>query len=264
MYQAHSLSKQQVKIILVETETPGNLGATARAMKTMGFTELRLVKPKRAESRDALARAVNAEEILLAAPHFKSLSEAIADCTLVYGTSGQIESLDQCKLTPRELASRLFSTHASLTDDIGSQDSIAIVFGRESSGLTRSELALCNAQVRIPSDPLCPSLNLASAVQIICYELSIACSADRPKILNARTRSHQEDDLATQTQLELFLSTLESLAVEIGALDPYNPRQMMTHFRRLFLRAEPRTRELNLLLNVLKRTNQRIGSRRSP
>ena len=160
-----------LRVILVETETPGNLGASARAMKSMGLTNLRLVKPHRRNSGEALARAMSARDVLNHAQEFSSLAEAIADCDLVIATSGKIKTLDLPRYTPRQAAKLLWDferVHQS-QDSTDISKSPAVVFGRESRGLTRSEVSLCHGYITIPTHPDCPSLNLASALQVIAY-----------------------------------------------------------------------------------------------
>ena len=269
--------KSRIKMILVETETPGNLGASARAMKSMGFTQLRLIKPRRLKSRDALARAVNAEEVLAEAKVYEHLSLALADCQLTFGTSGQIESLDQTRYTPRQLAQRLCADLLAPLNLLQHKPhhpppTVGIVFGRESRGLSREELSLCQAQVRIPSHPSCPSLNLASAVQIICYDLSIALDARSSEAIPQNIHLKDEgpsqlirdhsSPLASHQQLEILFRSLESLAINTGALDPSQPRQMMRHLRELFTRATPRESEASLMISLLKRAQKSLRSHR--
>jgi tRNA (cytidine32/uridine32-2'-O)-methyltransferase len=239
-------SLSQIVVILVETETPGNLGASARAMKSMGLTSLRLVNPSRRESRDAYVRAVYAQDVLQHADHFATLNEAIADCAIVIGTTGKIERLDQPRYTPKELVSFLHTYHSTAK--------IALVFGRESQGLTVEELSLCHAHVRIPTNPACPSLNLGSAVQVLCYELFVGLLIEP-----STSPSTSQVELASHEQLTYLLTQLETLAVKVGALNSSKPGQMMRKMRELFGRSTPRKAELNLLINVFKRLLKKLA-----
>lgn len=245
-----------IHIVLVETETPGNLGASARALKNMGLRHLRLVNPKRVESREAQARAVHAQDILKQALVYTDLKTALADCSLVIGTSGQIETLDQPRYTPRALAEYL-SQELKQQNLIGP---IALVFGRESKGLNKEELALCHAHIRIPSDSECPSLNLASAVQLICYELLVTLT-DSSELGQSELNAQPGQQRATHGQQDYFLSQLELLAIQVEALNPEEPRQMMHKMQALFLRAQPRRAELDLLLNLIKRVLGKLAKK---
>ncbi len=257
---------EYLKIVLVETETPGNLGASARAMKTMGFHHLTLVRPYKKDSREAWARAVHAQDILEQAQVCDNLESALTDCTLVIGTSGKIESVDQKRFSPRTLAEYL-----RIEIDEQQHTKIAIVFGRESKGLTLSELSLCHAHIRIPTHPDCPSLNLGAAVQLICYELFVANLAGLQNSLSEGAKVAQNNAqeqlgfhsmhnqektdiiLATQAQQNYLLAQLENLAIQVGALNPKRPRQMMTKLRTFIYRAQGRKAEIDLLINLVKR-----------
>jgi len=155
---------ESLRFILVETTHSGNIGAAARAMKTMGFNKLRLVRPCKFLSADSLARASGADEILREAEVFDSLKEAVADCAQVYGSSARSRSLEWSASTLPQVAERIVS-------DLENHPApSAVVFGRERSGLSNEELALCNGRLWIPSNPDFSSLNLGSAVQVVAYE----------------------------------------------------------------------------------------------
>ena len=169
----NSVTLHNIKIILVETTHPGNIGASARAMKTMGLGALRLVNPKLFPSADATVRAAGADDILSEAEIYDSLADAVGDCKYLYGTSTRKRSL-QCEvLSPESATNEIINV---MDNDIN----IGIVFGRERTGLTNSELDLCNKMVAIPTNPEFSSLNIASAVQIICYEIIKKISHYRP------------------------------------------------------------------------------------
>lgn len=244
---------KNLKIILMEPETPGNIGASARAMQCMGLHRLRLVNPKRYPSREASARAVGATEILDRVQLYSCLRDAIADCDWVFGTSGQIESLHLPKYSPRDAAEEVVK-HAQR------YRSPAVIFGRESRGLTLEELSLCHAIIRIPTSPMATSLNLGSAVQIICYELWTAHMSRAPSTPTEEMMGHQEA-LASAGQRDHLLTLIETLAIELGALDPENPRQMMKRLRMLFSREQATQSELSLLQSILKRALKAAQSR---
>lgn len=166
-----------IKIILVGTTHPGNIGASARAMKTMGLTQLYLVQPKLFPNAEATARASGADDILANARVFDSFEKAIKDCHFVFGTSTRNRSIPWPLFSPESAAKET----ARLVQE---QSSVAIVFGRESSGLANSELELCNAMIQIDSNPEFASLNIASAVQIIVYEVR--------KLVLAGVTSHED------------------------------------------------------------------------
>ena len=156
--------QNHIRIVLVETTHPGNIGAAARAMKTMGFYDLHLVRPKIFPHADATARAAGADDILESAKMHESLADALSECSIVFATSARIRTLPCPMLSPSEAIPEIIEFAAR-------QVSVALVFGRESSGLTNEELDLCNKMITIPTGDQFSSLNLASAVQIICYEV---------------------------------------------------------------------------------------------
>ena len=154
-----------IKIVLVNTTHPGNIGAVARAMKTMGLERLALVSPQRFPSAECTARAAGADDLLAGAEVFFSLEKAVADCELVFGTSARTRSIAWPEVTPEAAATQILA-------HVGSDSRAAILFGRESLGLSNEQLELCHAMIRIPTNAEFASLNIASAVQIICYELN--------------------------------------------------------------------------------------------
>lgn len=228
-----------VKIVLVGTTHPGNIGATARAMKNMGVNDLALVRPKYFPHEDATARASGALDVLETASVVESLDDALADCTWVAGTSARSRTIGWPSLSPRECAERVMAE-----SDRGRP---AIVFGPEKSGLTNEHLDRCHALLTIPTDPGFSSLNLAMAVQVATYELRVASlGAPDP------TSGHDEHvPLATGEELERFYAHLEGILTTTGFLDPENPRHLMRRLRRLFARAEPDQNEINILRGIL-------------
>lgn len=232
----------QTRIVLVNTSHPGNIGAVARAMKNMGLQQLRLVQPQRYPSAEATARASGADDLLAGARCYQTLDDAIADTTLVIGASARCRTLPLPMLDPRACA--------TMTARQADSSRVAILFGRERSGLTNEELDRCHYLVQIPSNPDYPSLNLAAAVQVIAYELRMA--AVMPGL-----PAEPEPDYASAAQLEQFYAHLEQTLVELEFLDPENPRQLMRRLRRLFGRARPDQNEINILRGILAAAGKR-------
>jgi tRNA (cytidine32/uridine32-2'-O)-methyltransferase len=227
-----------VKIVLVETSHPGNIGAVARAMKTMGLRELALVKPKVFPSPEATARASGADDLLERALVHDSLAAAIGDCGFVVGTSARLRSLPCPTLTPRECAARVCE-HSSHTK-------VAIVMGPEKSGLTNEHMSMCRYLVHIPTHPDYGSLNLAMATQVICYELRMMALGEA-----ARVPYERDAPLATASEVEGFQAHLERVLTEAKFLSPEHPTQLKLKLRRLFQRAELDRNEVNILRGVL-------------
>lgn len=241
-----------VRIVLVGTTHPGNIGATARAMKNMGLRDLALVRPKYFPHEDATGRASGAEDLLENADVFDSLDDAIADCNFVAGTSARARTIGWPTMAPRECAERILSE--------AQKGRPAIVFGPEKSGLTNEDLDRCHTLLRIPTDPEFSSLNLAMAVQVLSYELRIASLAETPG--DSGHDSHVPR--ATAGELEHYYAHLERVLLDTGFLDPENPRQLMRRLRRLFARAEPDQNEVNILRGILSAVERdRHGSKRS-
>ena len=231
-----------IRIILVGTTHPGNIGAVARAMKNMGLSDLMLVEPRYFPHAEAAARASGAEDILDTARVVSSLEEAISDCTFVTGASARSRSIGWPSMAPRECAARLAEESAHST--------VAAVFGPEKSGLTNEHLDLCNTLLSIPTDPDFSSLNLAMAVQILTYELRLAGQ----QALQA-PQAQPDSPPATAGELEYFYEHLEQVLHASGFLDPDNPRLLMRRLRRLFVKAEPDKNEINILRGILTALN---------
>ncbi len=231
---------KNIRIVLVETSHPGNIGAVARAMKNMCMTELYLVQPKIFPSADATARASGADDLLANAVICETIQEAIADCEVVVGASARSRSIAVPELPPRECAEKMA---------VDAQDKkIAILFGRENSGLKNHELDLCQSLLSIPSNPEYSSLNLAAAVQVVCYELRIATNTEvvKPQEL--------EDPLANSAQMESFFEHLYQTLEEIGFLNPEKSTSIMRRLRRVYHRAKLDTKELDILRGILKKS----------
>ncbi|MDT0634362.1 RNA methyltransferase [Spectribacter hydrogenoxidans] len=229
-----------VRIVLVAPQHPGNIGAAARAMKAMGLADLALVAPDRFPHAAATARAAGADDVLAGARVVDHLDAALTDCTLVIGTSARSRRLPWPVVDAREAAYRTMSNGGPT----------AIVFGRERSGLTNEELDRCHVHLQIPCNPDFASLNLAAAVQLVCYELRMAAAPGPGP-------SPEAPPLATAAELEGLYDHLEAVARAGDFLDPDEPRHMMRRFRRLLGRRQLEAAELRLLRGLLRALDPR-------
>lgn len=237
-----------IRIVLVNTTHPGNIGGAARAMKNMGLSRLYLVAPKEYPSEKATWRSAGATDVLENAVVVDTLDEAIAGCGLVVGTSARERRIPWPLLDPRECG-------VQVANEAGTHE-VALVFGREDRGLTNEELHKCNFHVHIPSNPDYSSLNLATAVQVITYEVRMAwLQASEGKTLT----QHQWDFPPAEAQsLDAYYEHLQQTLVDLGFLDPENPKQTMTRLRRLYNRVRLDQMELNILRGVLTATRNHI------
>lgn len=242
-----SFLKKRVRVVLVETSHPGNIGAVARSMKTMSLERLYLVNPLTYPNAEATSRASGADDVLAGAQVCQSLNEALEGCSFIVGTSARQRRIEWPLLSARECAQQV-SHHASEGD-------IAIVFGRERSGLKNEELDLCHAMMNIPTSQDYTSLNLASAVQIVAYELFLSCS-------DVVTRDKNAEERATHEQMEGFFSHLWEALVATEFLDPQNPGQLKRRLRRIYSRAHLTRNEVNTLRGVLTSTLDKTKSLR--
>ncbi len=235
---------ERLRVVLVNTSHPGNIGATARAMKNMGLSQLYLVEPLQFPSDEAHARAAGAGDVLQQAQVVGSLEQALAGCRLAFGCSARVRHLPWPLLEPQACAEQIVST-------LGEGAEVALVFGREHSGLTNDELQRCQFHVHIPADPAYSSLNLAAAVQVLSYEVRMAWLAaqDQPSAV-------VEEEWATADELERFYQHLQQALVTIGFLDPARPRQLMPQLRRLYGRAGVTRQEMNILRGILTETEK--------
>ncbi len=225
-----------IRIVLVGTSHPGNIGAAARAMKNMGVRDLALVDPRYFPHEEATARASGAHDLLENATRVETLEEAIADCVYVAGASARPRSINWPCLDCKDAAVRLIEESAHGT--------VAAVFGPEKTGLSNSDLDHCDTLLTIPTHPDFTSLNLAMAVQVLTYEIRAAQAEKRP--------AYEADaPLATSEELERFYGHLERVLTDLQFLDPDNPRYLMRRLRRLFIRARPDQNELNILRGIL-------------
>ena len=230
-------SLDNVRIVLSHTSHPGNIGAAARAMKTMGLHDLRLIQPKSFPDPMAVAMSAGSTDVLDAAIISADLAEALVGATMVAGCTARRRDLSHRLLSAREAAPLLLAQAAIAP--------VALVFGTEMSGLTNAELEQCQMLVHIPANPDYSSLNLAAAVQILSYELRcVIPETAMPDPLAA--------DLARHDDLTLFYQELEQTLVMIGFLNLAAPRRLMTRLRRLYSRAQLEKDELNILMGILK------------
>ncbi len=227
-----------IQIILVGITHPGNIGAAARAMKTMELSQMRLVQPKIFPSVEATARACGADDILANAQIFDTLEDSIKDCHLVIGTSTRARHLIWPTLTPKACAEK----------SLQSAGKVAILFGREQSGLTNEELEFCHFLVQIATNPIFSSLNVASAVQIIAYELHESLKNQSE---DGETLIELEDPLASAEMMGHFYKHLEQTLIDIEFLDPEKPKHLMRRLHRLFNRIQPIESEVNILRGIL-------------
>lgn len=259
-YKQRKSMLKAIKIVLVGTSHPGNIGGVARAMKNMGLAELCLVAPRgKFPHQDAFFRSAGAEDILEQAQVYACLEDAVADCTLVAGSSARSRHIPWPLLNPRELAGRL---HEELAH---AEHRIALVFGREDRGLSNEELHLCHLHVHIPCNPDFSSLNLAAAVQVLTYELRMAVLAaeqQQPTPEEQPFGTEWDVPFANAETLEHFFKHLEDTLVDINFHNPDKPRQLMSRLRRLYLRARPDTMEVNMLRGILTLT-QRAASKQA-
>jgi TrmH family RNA methyltransferase len=235
-----TLSSLDVRFVLCDTSHPGNVGAVARAMKTMGLTDLALVAPKEFPHPEAIARAAGAEDLLAQARVHATLDSALADRTLVVATSARRRTIPVPELAPRALAERV-------ADGAGAVR-CAVLFGAERTGLTNGQLDRASLLCAIPANPDYASLNLAAAAQIIAYELRLAALARA-----AAPRPADEDDAppADAAEVEAYYRRLEQALAGSGFLDRENPRHLMRRLRRLYNRAGLDQNEVRILHGIV-------------
>lgn len=237
---SQTVDLSRMRVVLVNTSHPGNIGAVARAMKNMGLQQLSLVQPAEFPSADATARASGADDVLATAQVVESLQEAIADCALVVGASARMRTISWPTLDPKACAERMI--------DVATSDPVALVMGRERTGLTNSELEHCHYLVHIPANPDYTSLNVAAATQVLVYELRMAALAKSNALENHWRSDHP---FATNEELEGLYAHFETALTQLGFLDPDNPRQLMRRLRRLFNRSQLDRMEVNILRGIL-------------
>lgn len=241
-----------IRIVLVETTHPGNIGAAARAMKTMGLSELYLVKPcETFPNTDSTARAAGADDILVNAKTCDSLDIALADCGLIIGTSARHRRLSIKLLEPHQCG--------KLAVENALNNKVAIIFGREHAGLTNEELNRCHYHVNIPSNKNFSSLNLAAAVQIISYEIRIN-SINSDELIKA---DKNNTIFANDYEVQLFYKNLQKTLSMIDFLKADSPRKLMPRLQRLFNRVNLEKMELDLLMGIFNKIQQKIEDKSS-
>ncbi|MGH8492348.1 MAG: tRNA (cytosine(32)/uridine(32)-2'-O)-methyltransferase TrmJ [Moraxellaceae bacterium] len=242
-----------VRIVLVNTTLPANIGAAARAMKTMGLTDLCLVEPKIFPSAEATSLASGASDVLAKARVVATLEEAVADCTLVIGTSARSRTIPWPLMNARQAGEAVQAESQS--------QKVAIVFGREDRGLTNEELQRCNYHVCIPTDEEYGVLNVAAAVQVLAYEVRMAHlqAAEAPlseENLMPVQFLHWDQEVVPHGDMERFYDHFESMLLETGFLTEDNPRQLMARARRLFGRVRLDRIEYNMWRGIFTRLQE--------
>ena len=242
-----------VKIILVETSHPGNIGAAARAMKNMGLTELVLVNPTDFPSMKAVFRSASAADVVRDARIVKTVEEAISDCQLIIGTSARERRIPWPLLSAKECGEKVISA-------VKENQKVGLLFGRESRGLKNEELQRCQFHVNIATGEAYSSLNLAMAVQVVCYELLQADLAEKGAL--DTFKPPWDMPLANSGEVEHFYNHLEKTLIQVGFHDPENPRQLMVRLRRLFNRVGIDRMEINILRGFLTAINKLGGKKK--
>ncbi|HGS4620178.1 TPA: tRNA (cytosine(32)/uridine(32)-2'-O)-methyltransferase TrmJ [Vibrio cholerae] len=238
---------ERVKVVLVGTTHSGNIGSAARAMKVMGLSQMVLVDPQCQVDAQAIALAAGASEIALNAQIYPTLEAAVADCGLVVGTSARSRTLEWPMLEPRECGEKLISE--------ANQHSVAMVFGRERTGLTNDELQLCHYHVCVPANPEYSSLNLAMAVQLLSYEVRMAYLA----LPQSSQSSTLQEEYPRHQELERFYAHLEQVIMQTEFISAQQPGQVMNKLRRMFTRARPEAQEINILRGILTSVQKSIS-----
>ena len=238
-----------IRIVLSRTSHPGNVGAAARAMKTMGVSRLTLIAPKSFPDAEAVTRAVGADDILQNANICSSLDEALAGTIFAVAVSARHRSLGPAPMSAREAGSEILT--------LAADGDVALVFGNETAGLSNEDVQRCQRTVYIPANPEYTSLNLGAAVQLLCYELRLAAFDGCPPVV---TRAIPfASPLATNDDVERFYAHLERVMVATEFLDPKQPKRLVPKLRRLFGRAELERDEINILRGILDAVEKKIN-----
>jgi tRNA/rRNA methyltransferase len=239
-------SLDRVRIVLSQTSHPGNIGAAARAMKTMGLSRLVLVNPKNFPHDEAIARAAGAEDVLVNAVVCASLDQALAGTVLAVAVSARHRNLGPVPMPARAAASEV----------LGASGEVALVFGNETAGLSNDEVQRCQRTAFIPANPDYTSLNLGSAVQVLCYELRLAAFDGQPPVVSKAIPF--SSPRATNDDVERFHAHLESIMIATGFLDPQQPKRLLPKLRRLFGRAALERDEINILRGILDAVDKKV------
>ncbi|AHE98842.1 RNA methyltransferase [Thioalkalivibrio paradoxus] len=242
----------RIRVVLVGTTHPGNIGSAARAMKAMGLSDLVLVDPQRFPAAEATALAAGADDLLARARVLSRLDDAVADCVWVVGTSARRRGHSVPVFTPEPAARELVARTSG--------GPVALVFGRESSGLTNAELDRCTALVQIPTDPDFSSLNLAAAVQVLAYACRSAVLAGDA---DSAAAGGGTERYATQAEMDALFEHYQRALVQIEFLDPEKPRHLMRRLRHLYQRAGLTANEVRILRGILTHTERGGGRPRT-
>ncbi|MFA9275955.1 MAG: RNA methyltransferase [Candidatus Aquirickettsiella gammari] len=236
----------RLRIILVDTSHPGNIGAVARAMKTMGFSDLRLVNPRFDDALtnpDAIAFASGAQDVLASAKVVDKIEDALVDCHFVAAVSARLREFSPPVIAPREFADKLVN---AMTQPV------ALVFGSERYGLPNEIVMNSNVLINVPANPEYSSLNLAQAVQILAYECRMSALADNLHLM-PKSEIGFQGEMASLEQIDGMYQHLEQALVKIDFLDPQNPKKLMPRLKRLFSRAQLEVEEVNIMRGISKR-----------
>jgi tRNA (cytidine32/uridine32-2'-O)-methyltransferase len=254
---------ERIRVVMVEPSHPGNIGAAARAMKTMGLSDLRLVSPREYPSAEATARASGAGDVLGEARVCADLDEAVHDATLVAGTSARRRRIPWPRITARQFSGELARQPESAR--------VALVFGRESTGLTNDELHRCHLHVALPTNPEYGVLNVAAAIQLLAYEARLGVLGDSLDETGGRPLPHSmplpeiawDEPPASSDETEGFLLHLQKVMEVSGFFRSGQANQAMTRLRRLFLRARPDRTEISTLRGVLANVEKTLRREKS-
>jgi len=245
------MSLDNIRIVLVRTFHPGNIGSAARSMKTMGLSDLALVNPKDFPSQNAEKMAAGASDILAKASTFDSLKDAISDCTAVIASTARPRGYDLPEVTPEEAAEILHSA-AGISK-------VALIFGPERMGLHNDDIQYAKYRVTIPANPEYSSLNMAAAVQTLSYEIFKTAQRSNPNAPANSAAIRANREFPSSREIELFYQHLETVLTEISFLRPHQG-ETLQRLRHLYSRAEPDVLELNILRGILSSTQKAIAN----
>jgi len=237
-----------IKVVLVGTTHPGNIGAAARAIKTMGLRHLDLVSPKEFPSDEAIYRSKAAKDILEKASTYETLLESVKECEVVIGTSARNRKVPWPVLNPKDASKEINLA-------VKNNSKVAIVFGREDRGLTNEELGLCNLHVHIPTTEEYSSLNLAQAVQIMTYEIRMSFI----EIENLENNQEWDVELASAEQTERLIEHMDELMKELEFYDTENPRKLLMRVRRFFKRSGIDVMETNIFRGLFSTIQKKLN-----
>jgi tRNA (cytidine32/uridine32-2'-O)-methyltransferase len=243
-YIPQAMNFNNIRIVMINTSHPGNIGAAARVMKNMGMERLYLVEPKSFPDAQATAMASGADDLLSNAMVCQSLEEAVQGCRLVMGTTARERKIQQDFIDAR-VAGELIRVESD-------HHEVALLFGRERTGLTNDEIGLCQKLINISTNPAYPSLNVASAIQIVCYEIMMA-AVTPDKLPEASSKAI---DYAASDEMERFYQHLEQTLFDIEFLRPRHSPQLMPKLRNMYNRLRLEQQELNILRGILSKTQR--------